>query len=222
MELPNFVDSVKAKLSNRKQPNKKWPVFCEKHISHKLLCVCVCVHMNVCVHACVQACVIIMLRSAEWKDEFNRQHRMQLSKGETTADFKHTAIWFILQQKLFQPTHNGLFSVALCPQRQYRLLGMGSPGCPPPLSHSSKALTINGSVFSLLAQSVWTIRDEEPRTATSTSTQLLSSDRMIHNNYNTNMCVKSLITSKTSNKTIGVNFCLVCMSLQHCGCHVIH
>ena len=30
--------------------------------------------------------------------------------------------------------------------------------------------------------------------------------KMVHNNYNTMFCVKSKVHSKTTNKTIGVNF----------------
>ena len=69
------------------------------------------------------------------------------------------------------------FSVALRPQRLYGLsLGTGSPGRPSRLSHSSCALTMCCCCcfFKFCLMSVQTIRDREPRMATSTFTQLLS------------------------------------------------
>ena len=59
------------------------------------------------------------------------------------------------------------------------LLGTGIPGRPRRLSHSSWALSGKGSSSVLLyvhRDSKGTIRDGDPRTATSTFTQLLSSD----------------------------------------------
>ena len=68
------------------------------------------------------------------------------------------------------------FNVALRPQRPYGLLGAGSPGRPPRLSHSSCALNNSSSQCCFTStETVRTIRDGEPRTATSTFTQLLSS-----------------------------------------------
>ena len=56
-------------------------------------------------------------------------------------DITEEAILFSLQS-LDNASHSALgrlwmFSVALRPQRLYGLLGTGSPGRPPPLSHSS-------------------------------------------------------------------------------------
>ena len=82
------------------------------------------------------------------------------------------------------------FSVALRPhQRPKRLLGTGSPERPPRLSHSSRPLKAETrSVLFTSTETVRTIRDGEPRTATSTFTQLLSSDaeRSNSKNYLTN------------------------------------
>ena len=66
------------------------------------------------------------------------------------------------------------FSAALRPQRPYGLLGTGSPGRPPRLSHSSSALTMRSSSMLLYAQRRERILG--PRTATSAFTQLLNSE----------------------------------------------
>ena len=49
------------------------------------------------------------------------------------------------------------FSVALRPQRKYRLLGTGSPGWPPPVSHSSWALTVQVQCCFTSTETVQTI-----------------------------------------------------------------
>ena len=81
-------------------------------------------------------------------------------------------------QLLSSDTREFEFSVALRPQRAYGLFGTGSPpGRPPQLSHSSRAL--NSCFFKYCytsTETVRTITDAEPRTSTSTFTQLLSSD----------------------------------------------
>ena len=68
------------------------------------------------------------------------------------------------------------FSFALRPQRPWGLLG--SRGRPPRLPHSSWALShpCSSSVLLYVHRDIRTSRDWEPRTSTSTSTQLLSSD----------------------------------------------
>ena len=74
-----------------------------------------------------------------------------------------------------------MFNVALHPQRLYRvlLLGTGSPGYPPLLSHGSQALTtFNHSLFLYIHTDhtdYYSIRDGVPRMATLTFTQLLNS-----------------------------------------------
>ena len=68
-----------------------------------------------------------------------------------------------------------LVSIALRPQRPYGLLGTGNPGQPPRLSHSSWA-PISLQCCLTSTETVRCVRDGEPRTATSTFTQLLSSD----------------------------------------------
>ena len=69
------------------------------------------------------------------------------------------------------------FSLALRPQRPSGWLGTGSPGRPPRLSHSSWARW--GALFVQCCftstETIGTVRDGEPRTATPTLTQLLSS-----------------------------------------------
>ena len=62
------------------------------------------------------------------------------------------------------------FSAALRPQRPYGLLGAGSPGRSPRLSHSSSALTMR----SMLLYAQRRERILGPRTATSAFTQLLN------------------------------------------------
>ena len=80
-----------------------------------------------------------------------------------------------------------MFNVALHPQRLYRLLlllvlGTGSPGHPPLLSHGSQALsltTFNHSLFLYIHTDhtdYYSIRDGVPRTATLTFTQFLNSE----------------------------------------------
>ena len=62
------------------------------------------------------------------------------------------------------------------PQKPWRLLGTGNPGRPPRLSHSSSALSRLQMQYCFTStETMETIRDGEPRTATSTFTQLLSS-----------------------------------------------
>ena len=68
------------------------------------------------------------------------------------------------------------FRVALRPQKPYGLLATGSPGRPPRLSHSSWPLTGLVQCYSTSTETARTIRDWKPRTATSTFTQLLTSD----------------------------------------------
>ena len=65
-----------------------------------------------------------------------------------------------------------------CTQRLYGLLGSGNPGRSPRLLHRSSALTlfIQFNVALLYTETVRTIRVGEPRTATSTFTQFLSSE----------------------------------------------
>ena len=57
----------------------------------------------------------------------------------------------------------------LCPQRLYGLLGAGSPGRPPRLSHSSWTMSMSSSFQCCFTstETVRTVRDVEPRTATS-------------------------------------------------------
>ena len=74
---------------------------------------------------------------------------------------------------------NTRFSVAWRPQKPSGLLGTGSPGRPPRLSHRSWSLE---RLFSFqccftFTETVRLIRDGEPRTATSTFTQLLGSEQ---------------------------------------------
>ena len=72
------------------------------------------------------------------------------------------------------------FSVALRPQRPYGLLGTGSPGRPPRLSHSTWALRrecgVQVQCCFTSTETVRTIRDGKPWTSTSTFTQHLSSE----------------------------------------------
>ena len=72
------------------------------------------------------------------------------------------------------------FNVALRLQRPYGLLGTGSPGRPPRLSHSSCALIFLHRSFVQCCftstETMRSIRDGMPRTATSTLTKLLSSE----------------------------------------------
>ena len=73
--------------------------------------------------------------------------------------------------------HHSWFSVALRPQRPYGLLVTGSPGRLPRLSHSSWAPTyLKVRCCFPPTETTRTFTDGEPRTATSTFTQLLSSD----------------------------------------------
>ena len=60
--------------------------------------------------------------------------------------------------------------------RNRRLIRDGSPGRPPPLSHSSWVLSSSLQCCFTSTETVRTVRDGEPRTATSTFTQLLSSE----------------------------------------------
>ena len=68
----------------------------------------------------------------------------------------------------------------LRPQRPYGLLGTGSPGRPPRLSHSSRVLISVSASPSFMVLYVYRIvsliSNGEPGTATSTFTQLLSPD----------------------------------------------
>ena len=66
------------------------------------------------------------------------------------------------------------FSVAPRPQRPYGLSGTGSPGQRPRLSHSSCSAWVQCCFTS--TETVRTVRDGEPRTATSTFTQLPNSE----------------------------------------------
>ena len=66
------------------------------------------------------------------------------------------------------------FSVALRPQRPQALLRIGSPGRPPRLSHSSWALRWLVQCCFTSTKIRSSVRDREPRTVTSTFTQLLS------------------------------------------------
>ena len=73
-----------------------------------------------------------------------------------------------------------MFNVALHPQRLYWLLGTGSPGHPPLLSCSSWALPelhVHVHCCFMSTETVQTMRDGDPRTSTSTFTQLLSSKK---------------------------------------------
>ena len=68
-------------------------------------------------------------------------------------------------------------------RRYRRLVRDGSPARPPRLSHSSWALTFlpghsSSALLTPTETAVWTIRDGEPRTATLTFTQLLSSGQL--------------------------------------------
>ena len=71
-------------------------------------------------------------------------------------------------------------SAALRPRRPCARLGTGSPGRPPRLSHSSRALTSSSSSVLLYVHrdhtDYYSDRDGEPRTAISIFTQLLSSE----------------------------------------------
>ena len=69
------------------------------------------------------------------------------------------------------------YRVALRPQKPFGLLATGSPGWPPRLSHSSWPLTGLVQFYSTSTETARTISDGKPRTATSTFTQLLTSDR---------------------------------------------
>ena len=203
------MDSVKDKPSNRKQQsNKKWSVFSEKHISHKLLRVCVYIWMCVCAGMCnnnVMECGVEgwVQQAVENAVEQRRDH----SRFQAYSNLVYFAA------ETFPAHPQWLVQHCLMSTETVQTVRDGEPRTSTSTFTHLQSSDPQWFSVALLVQSVRTIGDEEPRTATSTSTQLLSSDRMIYNNYNTNMSVKSLITSKTSNKTIGVNFCLVCMSL---------
>ena len=70
-------------------------------------------------------------------------------------------------------------NVALRPQRPQGLIGTGSPGRPPQLSHSSWALIRVVHCCFTSTETTRTNRDGEPRTATSTFTQPLRSKSKI-------------------------------------------
>ena len=77
-------------------------------------------------------------------------------------------------------TLSSISMLLLRPQKSQGLFGSGSPGRPPRLSHSSWALTARRSFVQCCftsTETIRTIRYREPRTSTSTFTQLLSSDR---------------------------------------------
>ena len=67
-----------------------------------------------------------------------------------------------------------MFSVTLRPQRPYGLLGTGSSGRPP-LSPWVMLQAVHVQCYFTSTETIRTIRDGEPRTATSTFTQLLNS-----------------------------------------------
>ena len=73
----------------------------------------------------------------------------------------------------FFSLHEFEFNVALRPQRPYGQLETWSPGRPPRLSHSSGQV----QCFFTSTETVRTMMNGEPRTSTSTFTQLLCSER---------------------------------------------
>ena len=83
---------------------------------------------------------------------------------------------------------NGLFtSVSLYVHRDDKdySVGTGSPGRPPRLSHSTVQCCLTSTetmrtIFNVATESIRTVRDGEPRTSTSTFTQLRSMLPYIH------------------------------------------
>ena len=94
---------------------------------------------------------------------------LALPLGQTGSCYSHSSELHLM--------HVRSFNVALRLQKPQDVLGTGSPGRPPRLSHSCWALTVCVHVqfYFTSTETVRTIRDGEPRTATSTFTQLLSS-----------------------------------------------
>ena len=89
------------------------------------------------------------------------------------------------------------FSVSLRPQKPSGLLGTGNPGWPPRLPYSSWTLRARVQCCFTTTETIRRVRDGEPRTATSTFTQLLSCDPTCEGDRSLHVASKRL-TNPTS------------------------
>ena len=98
---------------------------------------------------------------------------------------QHTSRWYYTKQQELHNIHwiHALFktdmfcfSVSLRPQKPSGLLGTGNPGWPPRLPYSSWTLRARVQCCFTTTETIRPVRDGEPRTATSTFTQLLNSE----------------------------------------------
>ena len=117
--------------------------------------------------------------------------RAQLQPFVSLSLYVHQAYWGRGAQEGHLDFHTApelwSFSVALRPQKPSGLLGTGSPGGPPRLSHSSWALKFQSRFTS--TETIRLIGDGKPRRATSTFSQVLSSDssRFLFSWYSTSI-----------------------------------
>ena len=105
------------------------------------LCLSVCLPVSVSVFFSSSLSLCIYMGPSPDASRLGLQAKALMHQPSVLAAWLRTARTDLMRFK---------FSVALRPQRSYGLLGTGSPGWPPPLSHSSWALEHCASSSSML------------------------------------------------------------------------